>query len=205
MRKLFFIIPIVAMWSLMGCEKEEVKDLNQDLNVLQDSISVIIKQHNALIDSVSALISAIEDDEFDIKAYKMQLISTLFESIARQPEASELLISATEMLYYDYAELLPISDEAINERGMARGYAFSSLFSSIARQPEAFGKLDSAATKFLGAYNSNDISDELLEITRIFAMTQINEAIARQPEADSLFNLTSLKYLNFELSPDLDE
>jgi len=201
MRKMYVLIPILALWSLIGCEKEEVKDLNDDLNVLQDSINIIIEQHTALLDSISILIDVIDTEEFDIKAYKMEQIHSLFEAMARQPEASDLLIGATEMLYTDYTELLPLSDEAIIERGKARGIAFSGLFEAMARQPEAFPKLDSAAAKFMGAYSPSYISDELLEITRANSLASLNESIARQPFIDSLFNLTCKKYLNFEISP----
>jgi len=141
----------------------------------------------------------ITNEEFDLKASKMEQIGSLFESIARQPEIADLLISSTEMLYTDYTELLPLSDTAIEQRGKARGYAFSMLFSSIARQPEAFDLLDSAATKFLGKYDSNYISDELLEITKTYAIGNLNNSIALQPEADSLFNVVSKKYLNFDI------
>lgn len=139
------------------------------------------------------------NDEFDLKAGKMEQIGSLFDAIARQPDASDILIKSTEMLYTDYAELLPLSDKAIEQRGKARGVAFSMLFSSIARQPEAFNKLDSAAMKFLGKYDSGYISDELLDITKTYAVTSLNESIARQPEADSLLNIASKKYLNFEI------
>lgn len=138
-------------------------------------------------------------EEMDLKAYKMGQIASLFESIARQPEAADVLIRATEMLYTDYTELLPISDKAIEQRGEARGNAFSELFDAIARQPEAFNILDFAAMKFLGEYNSSYISDELLDVTKAYAMRGLNQSLARQPEADSLFNLVTIKYLNFEI------
>jgi F0F1-type ATP synthase membrane subunit c/vacuolar-type H+-ATPase subunit K len=140
-----------------------------------------------------------KDDEFDLKASKIEQIGNLFDAIARQPELADVLIKSTENLYSNYTELLPLSDKAIVQRGKARGSAFSALFNSIARQPEAYNKLDSAATKFLGIYNSNDISDELLDITKTYTIAALNESIARQPEADSLFNLVSKKYLNFEI------
>lgn len=139
------------------------------------------------------------DDEFDQKASKIEQIGSLFDAIARQPESADELIKLTENLYKDYTELLPLSDKAIILRGKARGYAFSELFNSIARQPDAFNKLDSAATKFLGIYNSNEISDELLDVTITYTFAALNENIARQPEADSLFNIATKKYLNFEI------
>lgn len=147
-----------------------------------------------------------EIDEFDIKASKMEQIGSLFYSIARQPEAADLLIKSAEMLYSDYTELLPISDMAITQRGMARGESFSMLFEAITMQPEAFNILDSAAEKFLGRYNSSYISDELLDVTKTYSISILLESLARQPETDSLINLASIKYLNFDiLSPGLRE
>jgi F0F1-type ATP synthase membrane subunit c/vacuolar-type H+-ATPase subunit K len=140
------------------------------------------------------------DDSFDIKASKMEQIGGLFEAIARQPEMADKLINATELNYTDYSVLLPLSDQAIVQRGKARGYAFGMLFYSVAVQPEIFNKLDSAATKFLGKYNSDDISDELLDITRTYSVEKLNESMARQPEADSLFNVLCKRYLNFDIS-----
>jgi F0F1-type ATP synthase membrane subunit c/vacuolar-type H+-ATPase subunit K len=140
-----------------------------------------------------------EDETFDLKASKMEQIGSLFDAIARQPEAADQLVKATEGLYTDISELLPISDKAIVQRGKARGYAFGMLLSSIARQPEAFDDMDAAARKFLGVYNSDDISDELAEITKTYATAALNQSIARQPEADSLFNVVCKRYMNFEI------
>lgn len=140
-----------------------------------------------------------EVDEYDIKASKMEQIGSLFYSIARQPEAADVLIKSAEMLYYDYKELLPISDMAITQRGKARGASFSMLFEAIAMQPEAHDVLDSAAEKFLGKYDPSYINDELLDVTKTFSASVLIESIARQPEADSLLNLASIKYLNFDI------
>jgi len=141
-----------------------------------------------------------KDDEFDLKASKMEQIGGLFDAIARQPEMADYFIKTEGNSYSDISELLPISDKAIAQRGQARGYAFGELFAGIARQPEAFGILDSVATRFLGKYDKKNISDELLEITKTCAMTELLDAIARQPEVDSLFNVVCKRYLNFELS-----
>jgi len=140
-----------------------------------------------------------EDTTFDLKAEKMGQIGSLFEGIARQPEVADQLVHATESLYTDYTELLPISDQAIVQRGIARGHSFGMLLLSIAVQPEAFDDMDAAAAKFLGVYDPDYISDELAEITKTYAVTYLNESIARQPEADSLFNLICKKYMNFEI------
>lgn len=205
MRKTILLIPIVFILALMGCEKTELEGINQEITNLQDSISVIIEQHYHLLDSISVLISNVNDENFDIKACKMEQIGSLFNAIARQPEVSEFLIEATEILYSDISELLPLSDEAVVQRGKARGFAFSCMFNAIARQPEAFAELDIAATKFLGVYDPGYISDELLDISKIYTTTAMNEAIARQPNADSLFNLTCMKYFNFEIDASIGD
>jgi len=140
-----------------------------------------------------------DETTFDIKAYKMEQMRGLFDAIARQPEAADLLITATEILYADYTDLLPFTDKAIIQRGKARGMAFGALFDALARQPEAYDKMDLAAEKFLGAYNPAYINNELLEITKAASINELMEAIARQPGADSLFNLATKKYLNFEI------
>ncbi|WP_372641770.1 hypothetical protein [Ancylomarina sp.] len=202
MKKCILLIPIFLLFALIGCDKDEIQDINTDVNTLQDSITVIIDQHNALLDSISKLIIMMDNDKFDIKAFQMEQIGSLFEAMARQPEASDMLVSSTEMLYTNYTELLPISDKYIYQRGKGRGIAFSKLFESIARQPEAYDKLELAAGKFLGEYNSSYISDELLEITKAYAMSSLNGSIARQPEARPSFNLVCKKYLNFEVRDD---
>ena len=196
MKKAFLIIPILFIWALLGCENEGIDSNADDIKTLQDSIDMILEQHQALMDSVASLTEEMEDEGFDIKAFKMEQAGSVFESIARQPEAAEVLISATALLYNDYTELLPISDEAVMERGRARGIAFSTMFESIGRQPEAYDMLDSAAARFLGAYDPSFISDEMLEVTKAYSVAALNESIGRQPAADSLFNLATQKYLN---------
>lgn len=168
MKKQILLIPIVLFLAILSCKKEEVKEVKGNTN-----------------------------EEFDLKASKMEQVGSLFEAIARQPEIADALIKSTEtLLYTDYTELLPLSDKAIVQRGKARGAAFGKLFYSIAQQPESYNKMDSAAMKFLGKYDISYISDELLEITKTYAIALLNESLARQPEADSLFNLASKKYLN---------
>ena len=142
------------------------------------------------------------DAEFDLKASQMEQVGPLFDAIARQPEMAGQLINTAEKLYASYTELLPISDRAVNQRGKARGLAFAELFDAIARQPEAFDLLDGAAEKFLGPYNADYISDELLEVTKTYAMGALYESLARQPEANDLFAAVCKKYLNFQMRLD---
>lgn len=142
------------------------------------------------------------DEEFDLKASQMEQVGPLFDAIARQPEMAGQLINTAEKLYTSYTELLPISDRAVNERGKARGLAFAGLFDAIARQPEAFEMLDIAAEKFLGSYSADYISDELLEVTKTYAMGALYESLARQPEANDLFAAVCKKYLNFQMRLD---
>jgi F0F1-type ATP synthase membrane subunit c/vacuolar-type H+-ATPase subunit K len=139
------------------------------------------------------------EEEFDLKASQMEQIGPLFDAIARQPDFAGQLIHTAENLYTSYTELLPISDQAINQRGKARGLAFAELFNAIARQPEAFEKLDRAAEQFLGPYSADYISDELLQVTKAYAMGALYESLARQPEANDLFAAVCEKYLNFQM------
>lgn len=197
MNRLFFILPIVFFLAI-SCTNDDIEDLNNEVSTLQDSIDVIIQKHNDLLDSMSVLIAE-QNSGSDIKAIKMAQIASLFESIARQPEASDVLISSTEILYSDYTELLPISDKNINERGESRGYSFGLMFEAVVRQPDAFQSIDEAAEKFLGEYNADYISDNLLDVTRAYSLPFINSSIARNPEADSLLNIMSEKYLDFDI------
>ena len=141
-----------------------------------------------------------ECNELDLKASKMEQIGPLFEAISRNPDNYNTLIKVTEELYSDYTELLPITDKAVSQRGKARGNSFGLLFYSLARNPGAFEKLDSAAAKFLGEYDESEISDELLDISKTYAMKGLNEGFARNPNIDSLYNVLSKKYLNFEIT-----
>jgi hypothetical protein len=138
-----------------------------------------------------------ENTTFDLKASKMEQMGSLFDAIARQPENAKLIIKSGEISYFDYKELLPISDVAIVQRGKARGTAFGLLFIAISRQPEAYHLLDSAAEKFFGKYDTTYISKELLDVTRTYAVAGLNESLARQPMADSILNVCSKKYMNF--------
>ncbi|MBN1768947.1 MAG: hypothetical protein JXR50_09720 [Prolixibacteraceae bacterium] len=199
--KTIFISIFLFSLTLFSCVDDEISDLNNEVTNLQDSLSLIISQHEAMLDSISELIANNQSNNYDIKALKMSQIGSLFESMGRQPEIADQLILTTEMLYTDYTELLPISDKAVYERGQARGSSFGILFEAIARQPEAFEILDFAATKFLGEYSADYVSDELLEITRTYAFSLMNESLARNPQTDSLINLASTKYLNHSIIP----
>jgi len=133
----------------------------------------------------------------DVKASKMEQIGKLFESVARQPEVADDLIKTAEiMLYKNYQELLPISDESVSLRGKARGYAFGKMFEGLVRHPEAALFMDAIAEQFLGKYDSEIISDDLLEYTIIYASPFLIESIARQPEAIKYLNVFCKKYLN---------
>jgi len=140
-----------------------------------------------------------ECNEIDTKASKIEQIGSLFEAISRNPDTYEVLMKNTEVVYSDYTELLPLSDTAILQRGIARGHSFGLLFYSVCRNPNAFEELDIAAAKFLGEYDENEISDELLDISKIYSISGLNEGLARNPGADSLCNVLCMKYLDFEI------
>lgn len=141
-----------------------------------------------------------ECNEIDIKASKMEQIGPLFESISRNPDSYNSLIKVTEELYFDYTELLPLTDRAVLQRGKARGQSFGLLFYAISRNPSVFDKFDLAAEKFLGKYDPSYINAEMEEITKTYATEGLNEAISRNPEVDSLYNIVTKKYLNFEIA-----
>ena len=131
----------------------------------------------------------------------MEQIGPLFEAISRNPDSYNMLIKVTEELYYDYTELLPLTDKAVLQRGKARGLSFGSMFYAISRNPyiDVFEKLDSAAEKFLGKHDKSYINTEMEEITKTYAIDALNEALARNPHADSLYNVVCKRYLNFEI------
>lgn len=193
MRKLLSGVAIIAIIGLVGCNKDEFAEIESDLSSLKDSLNLVIYQHNSLLDSISLLIETVNSEEVcDINALKMSQVGSLFESIARQPEASNTLIQATEMLFYDYTELLPFSDSTIEQRG----YALASLFESIARQPEAYGILDSAATKFLGEFNPSYMSNDFVEgKARGIALNNMFVSIARQPQEYGKIDSLATKFI----------
>lgn len=197
MKKLLFTLPLISLFLMFSCNKEELDTIGNDVEILQDSLSLIVSQHNAMLDSISEIINTLNDNSVDIKSMKLQQLPELFDGIARQPEVGEILISATEILYSDYTELLPLSDENVPERGYTIGYDIGYLIYSICRQPEAFDLLDSAATKFIGPYSPDHINDEMLEYMKISVSAMLSESIARNPEYDSLYNVVTNKYLNY--------
>lgn len=84
------------------CQKTELEDLSQEVSNLQNSIGVIIDQYQHLLDSISTIIYGMNEEDFNLKAYKMGQIYSLFDAIARQPEASDILC----MKYLDFIILL---------------------------------------------------------------------------------------------------
>jgi hypothetical protein len=67
-------------------------------------------------------------DDFDMKASKMEQIGGLFDAIARNPEMSDQLVTAAAQNYSHYTELLPLSDQAIPQRGKAVEQPSASYF-----------------------------------------------------------------------------
>lgn len=195
-KKLFLYIGISSfLVAFTSCNKNELEDLNTKVGDLQTSLDNSNEQYYSLLDSIVSLESNPKTDE---KSLKMETIGYLFESMARQPEASADLVSATAILYNDYTELLPLTDKAVLQRGAARGEALGMMFSAIARQPEIAEEIDSTAERFLGVYNPEYINDEMLSYSKTIAVKYLLDAIARQPEVTPMFNTLSKKYLNYE-------
>ncbi|NER16555.1 hypothetical protein [Spongiivirga citrea] len=176
---------------LCSCNTNEIEDLEREVRTLNDSLSLVQAEQNSLLDSISKLIES--NDVFDINAVKMSQIKSLFEFIARQPEAADVLISASEQIYSDFTELLPFTDSTIVERGRALAF----LFEAIARQPEAFDVLDDAATQFLGAFDPANMSSNFNADTeaRGIAISELFNAIARQPAAFDNLDSTATKFM----------
>lgn len=196
-KSLILSLIICLVFSVLSCNKDEINDLNNNVSALQDSLKAANDKYYLLLNTIiEQQNSAMASDSSDIKAIKMQAVGSLFESIARQPEQFTRLIKATTMLYSDYAELLPLTDKAVAERGKARGIALGSMFTAMARQPEMIQVMDSVAEKFLGRYNSSYINSEMLDYMRIYASSSILEAITRQPEISVAIDSLSLKYLD---------
>lgn len=137
----------------------------------------------------------------DYKALQISQLTGMFESISRQPEAADDIISATQaLLYNSYEDILPLNDQAIYQRGVAVGTALGSLFEAVARQPEAADTLDGAAELLIGPYSAGHLTGDLLNYARAAVSKPLNESIARQPECFDTFNLLCIKYLNVTIA-----
>ncbi len=204
MRNLIFGMSILLFSiAFVSCNNDELDNIEKEVTVLQDSIDIINNRHKILLDSVSSIIATLNKGE-DVNAIKIEQIGSLFEAIARQPEAAYTLIDANEILYKDYTELLPFSDKTIINRGVA----IAELFDALARQPEAYSKLDSAATKYLGLFDATSMSDDYTEgKARGTALAGLFASVARQPEAhgkmDTIANKLIGEYNASYMSNDL--
>ncbi|WP_378178626.1 hypothetical protein [Aquimarina sp. SS2-1] len=192
-----FLITLFAFTALFGfisCEQDDTDDIEIDIRNINDRLSIAREEHERLLDSITVLISSLENDaDFNVNALKMSQNNSLFFSIARQPEVAEDLISASESSYSNFTELLPFSDDVILERGIAMG----SLFIGMARQPSASDILNIAAAQFLGEFDEVPMSDDFFVNgrSRGLALKDLFEGVARQPEAfDTLVN-TATRFL----------
>ncbi len=141
-----------------------------------------------LLPAVLCLFQSCEYDDMVIAEYykidKITSIQTLFDNIARQPEAADDLINAAERIagYSDISELTPVGIYISRDFGYARGACIAACAQAVARQPEIFDVLLDAAVKFLGAYNSPGITAQINSYSKVKALPGILEGIARQPE-----------------------
>lgn len=142
-----------------------------------------------------------DTNEPDLKTLRMEAVGALFENIARQPEsAGQLIKTAEETIYASYTALLPLTDAAVNARGVARGNAIGSLLESIARQPEARATLEAAAEQFLGTYDDVNITAEMNKYAKAAASPYLTSAIARQPEMAAALTAVAAKYLGPDIT-----
>lgn len=124
-----------------------------------------------------------EDSGNDAKAQQMRAVGSLFENIAKQPEMADALIETTEVLagYSNISELAPLDDEAVAERGEARGESIGLCFEAISRQPDMIEQLEELCVRFLGQSGDGIVSDELNRYSAVAAASSLNSSIARQP------------------------
>jgi len=142
----------------------------------------------------------IEPEEY-YKVDQIASIETLFESIARQPEAANQLIATAEQLagYSNIAELAPIAPAISREFGYARGECIGACAAAISRQPEMNATLLQVAVQLLGEAGSEEIPDTVNAYSKVRALPLLLESIARQPEAFDLFNQLSITLLGVDL------
>lgn len=145
-----------------------------------------------------------DNDEVPVPDYKAEQIlstSSLYQSLARQPEMFENLMIATAKLaqYDDITALLPLDDKAEEERGIARGRCLSECLEAIARQPEAYDLIDKAAEKFLGSTATETMSAKILEYSRLYALAGLNSGLSRDSEIVELYGKFCQKYLGVAL------
>ena len=140
-------------------------------------------------------------NEPDLKTLQMEAVGVLFENIARQPEAADQLIeTATQTIYPSYTALLPLTDAAIQERGVARGNAIGILISSITRQSGAQATLEAVAEQFLGTYDAVNITPEMNKYAKAAASPYISESIARLPDMAEELIAVAAKYLGPDIT-----
>lgn len=198
MKKIFITLFGITILGFTSCNSnsDEIEAIESDISTIKDSLNEIENQNEVLLDSITTLINSSNTSVAEaLQLERGNAIVELFESMARQPEASEELdVAATKFIgAFKVSQLT--NDPNID--GTSRGIALSGLFVSIARQPEAFDRLESAATKFLGDYDSAIFNDDVIEVAKAFAISGLNESLARQPEAADLYNLITVKFLDF--------
>lgn len=142
-----------------------------------------------------------ENTEEDFKTKQILATLSLYENIARQPEMQDKLVAITEQLagYSQISELAPLNDQAIIQRGNARGECLGACFLAIARQPEIHDDLVTIAKQFLGTYGDGIITEEINNYSRLKAIPSINEACARQPELCNLLPAFSKLFFGKEI------
>jgi len=139
------------------------------------------------------------------KIDKITSIQSLFENIARQPEAAGDLINTAERIagYSDISELTPVGPYISKDFGYARGACIAACAEAAARQPEVFDLLLDVAVKFLGAYNSPGITAQINSYSRVRALSGILDGLARQPEMLVKYNELCNTLLGVDLTDEI--
>lgn len=162
-----------------------------------------------LLPTVLCLFPSCEYDDMVAAEYykidKITSIQSLFENIARQPEAAGDLINTAERIagYSDISELTPVGSYISKDFGYARGACIAACAEAAARQPEVFDLLLDVAVKFLGAYNSPGITAQINSYSRVRALSGILDGLARQPEMLVKYNELCNTLLGVDLTDEI--
>ena len=192
--------------SQSGTQESIIFVRKYNIKMMRMKISKIIP---ILLPAVLCLFPSCEYDDMVAAEYykvdKITSIQSLFDNMARQPEAADDLINAAERIagYSDISELTPVGIYISKDFGYARGACIAACAQAAARQPEIYDLLLDTAVKFLGAYNSPGITAQRNSYSKVKALPGILEGIARQPEIYNKYKELCNTLLGVDLSDEI--
>ena len=127
----------------------------------------------------------VNNDSTQVQAARLASFSTVYEGIARQPEAAGLLTGAAIELAGEAGDL------SSSELQAARLASFSTVYEGIARQPEAAELITEAAIGLAG--ETGDISSPEAQAAKLKSFSTVYEGIARNPDAAELMTRAAIE------------